>query len=263
LVGKFNLHLYTICFIFADEALFAGDKANADALKGLITDPDMFVEPKGVNGFLARNYLNIMMGTNNDWAVPAGPNARRYAVFRGNPRYAKGFCDEAERREYFGAILREMEEGGVAAMMWDLMQRSIEDWKPEAFPVTKALVQQKRKTLRGYDQLFESCCQTGTLPRDDRWRGRPDCATVAAILRAVQRLRGCEFYLDSSVKEYFRENFPDLPFDFGWRVGGTGKGWSGIAFPSLPDCREALTKRFGGSWTWDEEISRWTEEQEI
>jgi hypothetical protein len=28
LVGKFNKHLWTICYIFADEAFFAGDKAH-------------------------------------------------------------------------------------------------------------------------------------------------------------------------------------------------------------------------------------------
>ena len=54
-------------------------------------------------------------------------------------------------------------------MMWDLLQRPLDDWDPEAFPVTEALIKQKQLTLRGYDKALESWLQTGVLPKDERW----------------------------------------------------------------------------------------------
>jgi hypothetical protein len=34
-------------------------------------------------------------------------------------------------------------------------------------------------TLRGYDKAMESWLQTGDLPRDGKWDGRPDCMRPA------------------------------------------------------------------------------------
>ena len=47
LTGAFNAHMRTVLFMFADEAFFAGDKANEGALKGLITEDYRVNEGKG------------------------------------------------------------------------------------------------------------------------------------------------------------------------------------------------------------------------
>ena len=77
LTGKFNRHLWTVTFVFADEAFFAGDRVGEGILKSLITDPGMMVEPKGVDAFQVPNYLDLLMASNSDWVVPVGPFGRR------------------------------------------------------------------------------------------------------------------------------------------------------------------------------------------
>jgi len=203
LTGKFNRHLWTVCFVFADEAFFAGDRVGEGVLKSLITDPSMMVEPKGVDSFLVPNCLDLMMASNDKWVVPVGDHGRRFAVFAVNPRWGKNHCSDGERNAYFKALYEEVNNGGVEAMMWDLAQRDLDGWHAEAFPVTAALIKQKQQTLRGFDKALESWLQTGVLPRNKKWSGRPDCATTAAMMDQIKKLRGCEYETDSAF-----ENLP-------------------------------------------------------
>jgi hypothetical protein len=152
--------------VFADEAIWAGNREAEQVLKSLITDEKMMVEPKGVNSFLVKNHLDFIFGSNNDWAVPIQKRGRRFAAFEVDPQYGKGYCSEAKRAAYFTALWNEMANGGLAAMHYDLLERDLRDWNPENFPVTDALRKQKRQTLRGYDKAFEGWLQFGSLPRD-------------------------------------------------------------------------------------------------
>ena len=47
LTGHFNAHLQACSVLFADEALFAGDRRHDGTLKALITEPTIQIEPKG------------------------------------------------------------------------------------------------------------------------------------------------------------------------------------------------------------------------
>jgi len=80
LVGNFNGHLNDVCFLFADEAFFSGDKQHEGVLKALVTEPTIMVERKGIDAVPQPNYLKIFMATNSDFAVPASKDERRYCV---------------------------------------------------------------------------------------------------------------------------------------------------------------------------------------
>ena len=69
----------------ADEAVWAGDKAAEGRLKGLITAPTQFIEAKGVDPVPLANYVRLMLTSNEDWAVPAGKDERRFVVLDINP----------------------------------------------------------------------------------------------------------------------------------------------------------------------------------
>jgi hypothetical protein len=263
LTGNFNNHLWFVCLVFADEAIWAGNREAEQALKSLISDDRLMIELKGVNSFPAKNHLDYIFASNNDWAVPVQKRGRRYAAFGVDPRYGKGYCSEADRAAYFGALLEEMQNGGLAAMLHDLLERDISGWNPENFPVTDALRKQKRQTLRGYDRAFEGWLQFGSLPRDyGGWMGRPDCATTTAMVKYVRSLRGSEYETDDALKDYLREwqfaGTGDQLIDTNWRVPGGGA--RGAKFPALADCRAAFAADFGdGAWPWDETVTDWTE----
>ena len=80
-VGNFNAHLAALCYLFADEAIFAGDKAAANAIKSLITEDIIAIERKGLDITQERNYLRIAMASNHDWMVDAAKDARRFCIF--------------------------------------------------------------------------------------------------------------------------------------------------------------------------------------
>jgi hypothetical protein len=221
LVGKFNEHLRTCCFVFVDEMYWGYKQQDGEGvLRATITDGVMPVEVKFGAIEDAPNRIDVMVASNADWIVPAGPNSRRYAVFDVDNRYAKDRCDAGERRSYFNALGAEIDGGGVAAMMYDLMRRDLSKWDPEDIPKTKALIEQKQHSLKGWDKWYETILQEGILPRVndsfDRWDGRPDCATAYALLKSAKTIRGLESETYSALKIYL--------FKLGvtpWRIPGT------------------------------------------
>ena len=81
IAGRFTGHLESACFVFGDEAFWAGDKGARGALYGLITEPTITIEHKGRTPYDIRNPLKFIFASNHGWMVPAGPKARRWAVF--------------------------------------------------------------------------------------------------------------------------------------------------------------------------------------
>src|SRR5262249_56483455 len=100
LVGHFNAHLQQCSVLFADEAFFAGDRAHEGILKALITEETLLVEPKGIDTFVVRNALHLIMSSNNEWVIPAGADARRFFVLDVASTYMRNLA-------YFAAIAKE------------------------------------------------------------------------------------------------------------------------------------------------------------
>lgn len=140
LVGSFNSHLQDKIFIFADEAVFAGDRASVGRLKALITEARLTIEPKGVDAFEISNHVNLMMASNEDWVVPAAMDERRFLVLDINNQHARD-------TRYFKAIQDQLDDGGYEAFAYDLLNW---DWTTTDLrnpPVTEALLDQKLNSL--------------------------------------------------------------------------------------------------------------------
>jgi phage/plasmid-associated DNA primase len=118
LLGKFNHHLKGCLFCFVDEGVWGGDKQAAGVLKGLITEPTMMIEPKGINAFPVDNHISLVIASNNDWVVPAGFDDRRFLVLDVSPQHKQD-------TKYFEAIVAQMNAGGRAALLYDLLERKI------------------------------------------------------------------------------------------------------------------------------------------
>lgn len=129
LLGDFSGHLIDKTMTFADEALFAGDPRIVDEMKGRITEDSILINAKFKTAFSIKTGMNYIMASNNDWVVNVTENNRRYCVL-------EVLGDRIKDDAYFEAIAKERRNGGVAAMMYDLIQRN-PGWRSVVnFPVT-------------------------------------------------------------------------------------------------------------------------------
>lgn len=160
LTGRFNSHLQNCVCLFADEAFWAGDKAGESVLKQLVTEPTLTYEGKGRDAVTGRNHVHIVMASNNDWVVPAGLDGeRRFAVFDVSD---KRMGDHA----FFNALNRQLENGGLAALLHDMLARGLRGGHPrDKVPQTKALAAQKEMSMSPEEAWWDDLLTAGELPR--------------------------------------------------------------------------------------------------
>lgn len=183
LMGKFNATVGDAVVIVADECFVANNKAHEAALKALITNERVAVEMKGVDAQQRRNCVHLWMLTNDEWAVPASDDERRYFVLDVGD-------DNRRDTEYFAAIAKQMEDGGYAALLHHLLTMDLTGFDVRRVPETDALRDQKRLSRRGVEGLwFEALC-TGELPVGTPRAGGGVDLPSSELLRAWERRLG-------------------------------------------------------------------------
>lgn len=146
LASQYNDMIMDSVFLFADEVVYAGNHDTANRLKAMVTEKTNTREKKFGDKKKVDSFLHIMMSTNNEWKVAAGPESRRYLVLDVGKQVAND-------REYFGAIKTQMENGGYEAMLHELSHRQITSNLRYA-PVTDELKNQR--TLMQVQSLYDS-----------------------------------------------------------------------------------------------------------
>ena len=154
LVGKFNNHLADLCFLFADEAFYSGDKSHEGILKALITEPTITIERKGIDPISQPNFLKIFMATNKDFAVPASKDERRYGVFDVS-------SVRINDNNYFRALVAAYNDKAIqSAFLYEMLNRDISDFSANAIPETHGLKEQRLHSLPAHGQwLADSLTQ--------------------------------------------------------------------------------------------------------
>ena len=191
LVGRFNLHLRDCLILFGDEAFYAGDRQHEGVLKGLITEPYLPIEGKGRDLVIVPNMLHAILASNSDWVIPASADERRYAVFD-VPDTKHG------NLSYFAAIEKQMENGGLAAMIYDLRARDIAQFEVRNVPATEALTIQKTLSLSSLEKWWLAVLSRGFL-----WKSRHG----AMYFQKWQPFYSTEL-LHRSYLQWTHENYP-------------------------------------------------------
>ena len=143
-IGRFNDRLETTVLLGLEEAIAPQNKGADGTLKDLITRTTLRLEGKFFGVWDAPNHLRIIVTSNNEHVVRADGSDRRYAVFDvTNPHQA----NPNARRQYFGLMVEQMENGGYEAMLGELLARDIRSWNAEVIPETEALKRQKMLNL--------------------------------------------------------------------------------------------------------------------
>jgi hypothetical protein len=178
--GKFNYHLTQKLFVQVEEAVWGGDKTREGKLKSLITSKVMPVEIKFGDIFSTKNYLRLMITSNENWVVPAGPDERRFFVLKTSDKYQKRNDEKYKShnekcRKYFDALVTEMQNGGVEALYLYLKGRKIKCDLRYA-PHTEGLAEQKMLGMDiVYRWLYARIAEDRTLiDRSKKWRDGRD-----------------------------------------------------------------------------------------
>ncbi|WP_441228421.1 primase-helicase family protein [Tardiphaga sp. 20_F10_N6_6] len=145
--GQFNGHMANCLLLQADEAVWAGDKSAEGRLKGLITSEHQMIEAKGVDPLRMANYVRCVMTSNEGWVVPAGMDERRFCVLDVHPR-----C--AQNGAYFGEMHEELKAGGRQRLLFDLQRFDLNSVNLRKIPRTKALLDQKLRSLDSVDSYW-------------------------------------------------------------------------------------------------------------
>jgi len=156
--GHFNRHLWDCICLFVDEALYAGDRREIGNLKRMITEPTLHIEAKFKDAVIVPNMLHIIVASNEPWVIPAEEDERRFFVLN-----IKN--DRVGDRPYFGAIMKQMETDGYAAMLHDLLNRDISGWDVWDVPNTEALQEQKIRTMEPISEWWFRRLNFGTIPQ--------------------------------------------------------------------------------------------------
>ena len=247
LVGRFNAHLRDCCLLFADEAVAPGDKAAESVLKGLITEPELTIEGKGVNTTQARNQLHIIMASNEDWVVPAGIDERRFAVFEVSDV-------RAGDHDYFAAIENELQSGGLEAMLYDLLSLDLGSWHPRRdVPQTAGLRRQKDLSLPPAKMVVHNMLREGEVPckyADDPREGTVFVAT-RLLAEAVRFDTKQERALGDALRVLAGAGAK------GVRHGIDQQQRRGFWLPPLDICRERWEQHLGWQVDWPEDVESW------
>lgn len=159
LTGKFNSHLANKILIFVDEAFCVDDKKTRGILYGMVTGNTIPIEFKGKDIASVDFYARLIIASNHNWVVPAGKDARRWAVFdvAGHAKQNKG---------YFGEINNQLENGGYEKLMHTLLHWEITEEFYKTVPQTGALLDQKISSFSSDALWWYSTLYDGALKSD-------------------------------------------------------------------------------------------------
>jgi hypothetical protein len=275
--------------VFADELIWGGDKKAEGVLKAYVTEERMPVERKGYDVEMRKNYGRLLVATNGRWAVPAGPGERRWFVLDVSSKFKGDYA-------FFAAVEKQMENGGLEAMMFDLQERRITSNQREA-PKTTALADVASMGLESEQAWLLEALGTGRFyPLEGRLGsgihvGAVDANDDGSPMIDSQRLyyRAQDLdhwpayaensYLHCSYTTWMhaqgRRDKPLDPAQLGkalrkWlpsikdhrpRIKGTSNRPKLIQFPPLAACREEFVATTQLTFEWEEISSDDEEEQ--
>lgn len=135
IIGRFNWHLMVQSFVVLDEAVFAGDRRQADKLKSRITATQMTFEAKGMTPITGANRCAYVMLTNHEHVWQATMDERRVVVID---------VDDTLRRDFdfWKKYYSWCRSDGPAALLGHLISLDVSEFNPRRIPTGTAIEDQ-------------------------------------------------------------------------------------------------------------------------
>ena len=174
LTGRFNSYLQYALVLFANEAIWGGNKKETGAIKSLVTDESIFIEAKGKDGYQIESSRHLFIASNESWAVPRDIDDRRFLVLDVSSKHKENY-------EYFGDLDDYMKnKGGYEALLYDFQNEDLTNYNPRILPVNNAGFDTKLPTMSTseryvYYALDEECWHLTGDPRHFEFKNEKVC----------------------------------------------------------------------------------------
>lgn len=182
LTGRFNAQLQDCVVLFADEANFSNPHV-AHRLKTLITESTLEIERKGMALTNERNYLHIMMASNDEHVVQVDNRDRRFFILRVSN-------DHRQDLDYFERLVAQMEtEAGQAALLHFLLNYDLSEFKHRRIPSTEVHKEHQDVSLAPEYEWWLNILERGhILDEDAGWETSTETTRLCylSFARAVK-----------------------------------------------------------------------------
>jgi hypothetical protein len=243
ILGRFNSVLQDCCLLYLDEVHLPRGSDALGNFKRMITEPTLQIERKGVDVDSDwPNALHIVMTGNPEQIAPVESDDRRFAVFEAND------CRKDDK-SYFDALYAEIENGGTAAMLYDLLKMDLGDWRP--FPAYRTAAHRKQKALNlSPAQMFvERLLEDQRLPGSPSGRSNwcPSHTQDGLGLFDKPFKESCDRRCLDLADAAFRHTLNSYGGKASLSRDRTQRGWE---FLPPAECRDLWEAHFG-PWSWD------------
>ncbi|CAH6421009.1 DNA primase [uncultured virus] len=242
-LSPFNGWQRKAMFVFVDECVGKRTQGGQAQIKAMLTEPETVVNEKQQAMAMCQQRANFVIATNDDWAVAADHDSRRYAM----TKVATSRCGD---KAYWTALVAQWQNGGREAFFDMLLRHPLPPgWTAEdaVSPRSKRLLfEQKMYSAPPFERWIVHVVRQGdfvqrptTVSYRDSWS--------TALLFPHERLYA---YFDEWRRETrvvgklgSDDGSSSLPAALHKLIGAEIHGGS-IRLPSLADCRTLLAGYF-------------------
>lgn len=240
--GNFNASLERAYIVFMDEALFAGDRKAANSLKSLVTEPVIHINEKHQPARQTSSFHRFFAATNADHLKNTDRDDRRDFTLR---------VSEARKgdHEYWMALNHEIDNGGVEAMVHDLLAMDLSNFNVRAKPDTKELLEQKLQSLDPIPRWWHECLCSGELSVDGDW---PEFIATEDFIEGIWKIAGGKMHKKpaaNDVAQGLKKLCPSASKAQKKSDGLCRK--RGFSLPPLDQARTEFDAYIGGAVKWD------------
>lgn len=238
--GNFNAALERNFIVFMDEALFVGDRRASDALKSLVTEPVIHINEKHQPARQMQSFHRFFAATNADHFKNTERDDRRDFVLR---------VSEAHKGDhtYWKALYSEIDNGGVEAMVHDLLTMDISDFNVRNKSSTQALIDQKLQSLDPIPRWWHDCLINGGFDEDGKWL---DFISTSDIIGNVIEFTGRKIFRNPTSIDVNKAMIKLCPSAQKKQLQEQYLKKRGFTLPSLEQARREFEAYIGGTINW-------------
>lgn len=249
-IGNFNAAIernYVICM---DEALFSGDRKALDRLKSMVTEPSVTIEQKYQPRRTISSYHRFFAASNHQHFAQVEADDRRFAFFQVSE------CHKGDHA-YWDNVHKAIDDPAViAAMVHEMLALDISNFNVRQRPKTEAHMDQRLRSLSGFDRYWFEVLQTGDF--NPGCSGEPADAWQQARFVSTKKMlegwkgyeRGTRVYTAPQERDVHQALKRLCPSAKRYRQMNRNIPERGQQLPSLPDARNEFAQFMGGKIKW-------------